>query len=117
MQRRTFLGAAAAVASLPSEVQDSSDTDVSEAPEPVRRSYDWSLWSATELFAGGVDEETGLSVNGYHLPDEPEECGVEILVSNRTGQIVLSLPSERAREVAEDLVAAADFAESGVKDA
>lgn len=120
MERRTFLGAAAALAALPTDVataEDRADVRRDEEQGTARASlpHREGLWSDTEIWSGGVDEETTISVNGF-TGDEAELDGVEFHLSNKSVTVVVNATPEEARELAEDLAVAAEFAENGVED-
>lgn len=115
MQRRAFLGAAAALTALPNDVatdgcNDEPDcsTDGSSSVSMPRREGVWSAMEMSEL----VDEDATVSATGYAYDDEPSR--VDLTVSTDAGwSLHLSLSPQQAIELAMDLEGAADHAVGG----
>lgn len=94
------------VASADDVTLRSDDYGATQASLPTRS----GVWSSVEL--GTVDdEESDLSVQGYHYDDEPSE--VELNLDSVGAQIKIAVSPERARQIAGDLATAADYAETG----
>jgi hypothetical protein len=114
--RRQLLGALPFALSLP--VVD--DTD---GPEPDTETRSGDYGSAKTTVESGdpvfgaihfnevVDDEAHTSISAYSYVDEPDQVECRIGVSGTA--VTLSFDPDRARELAAELEAAADAAESG----
>ena len=116
MERRTFLGAAAAVAALSTSAGSAADraevsTDTDLGTSMARFPSRGEVWSDVEFKQHGLDEAAELRVAGSWLDDEPGH--VDVHFSNRFAHLTISVGPDEAREVARDLLEAAEHAESG----
>ena len=110
MDRRAFLGAAAAVAALPSTAGGETDGgDLGSAVERFPTRGD--VWSAVEFRQHGFDENADLVVVGQWFDDEPGY--VEVNFSNQFARLTVAIDPDEARGLARDLLEAADHAEEG----
>lgn len=113
MERRAFLGAAAALAALPDLQSGDGESRVAGPAESVTEDRLSAgsmsgVWTAAEL-GELVDEESSVSVSGWNYDDE-DPSHVMMHVTQQVVGLSLSLSPERARELAADLEAAADHA-------
>lgn len=127
MQRRRFLGAAAALAALPVTTSASGSTLV---PEDVAVSVEEGpcgttgtaevadqspMW--TSFYLGQWDaEETPISVKSYWYGDG-EQALVEMNIQPEHMDLGLSMTPDRALELAEDLRRVAELAKRGSEQA
>lgn len=111
MNRRTFLGAAAALAIPPKEV-DGRGATVRSNHGASRKSFPThtSGWSAIEV-PESTDEDTEFGVTGFHYDDEPSQVQLSIKQTHRS--VLLNPDPLQARSLANDLLAAARHAEGG----
>lgn len=113
VQRRTFLGAAAAAANL-SYVNDEREDDEAEGEKhrSKRRFPQRSADIAEIRVPSPTEWEPEISVNGHHS-DEWDEHHVEVTVQVGQHRCWFTLTPKQAHQVVEDLEAAAEFAERG----
>lgn len=116
--RRTFLGAAAALATLPAfgaaeaneKITDVNSDYTGASRATVERGA--PVWSNLEL-PEALDEETEISVNGYHYDDPQTSSTVEVKIHQEHLAATVAFDPGRAREFIDELEAAAEFAETG----
>lgn len=121
MERRRFIGAAAAAASIPyvadsgkGATQDTPDGDIMltelgiSSKESPARSVDMAFVELRDL----VDSEATIGVTGVAYDDEPGEVTLRVGLSS--GEVSTHHSADEARELARDLMNAADHAEREV---
>ena len=118
MERRTFLGAAAAAAALPTSkvaLEERPDVDVASGNgcSTARFSKRSDVWSDVEILSHGDDDSTSVSVFGEWLDDEPGH--VTLHVTNDFVSLRASVDPDEARELAADLEAAAAHADGSTE--
>lgn len=114
--RRTFLGAAAALATLPATgAASSADAPEWDGPKDgaanrrqAKHTDVWACFRPTQ-FPHGPNAE--VTINAEWLDDEPGV--VEWIIDDECGEFGLAFDPERARQIAEDLMQAAADAEDG----
>lgn len=117
MQRRTFLGAAATLGTLPvtgaaASADEKEDWNGPNNGAANRRQGEhtgvWACFHPTQ-FAHGSNAE--VTINAEWLDDEPG--AVELIIDDEWGELVLAFDPERARQLAEDMTQAAADAADG----
>lgn len=114
MNRRKFLGAAAALASLPANgAAGGPENDQETAPDSAvipqsERENLWASFYPREFRAG---ETASMRIRSEWLDDEPS--AVLVSISDDWGELTLAYSPDEARQMAEDLTAAAATAEDG----
>lgn len=108
MNRRKFLGAAAALAALPSDVSATRDgVPDNSQPEDVETNdlgpREGKLWVAYETFAD-VDEDATYSV--YSISSDPNYAA-GFVVSGAFGSIRSDMTAEKAEQLGRQLIDAA----------
>lgn len=111
MNRRQFLGAAAAATglSIPDDEQPAVDVSRDDLGSACASVEPGDPVAGTVHFAAEDDPEADLSVKGYAYDDE--QSMVECFVSVGSATITLSFSPERAEGIAAELMAAAEFAD------
>ena len=115
MERRTFLGAAAALAALPTDVaaEDSDRDDVTRGSDdpPSSRKYPERTADMGEVRLPEPIDRDGpsLRIKGHHS-DTWAEHHVEVWMEIGDRNVWFTLLPDQAREVAADLAAAAEYA-------
>jgi len=110
MNRRTFLGAAAALGTLPAGTAAGLEADSDDLPEAAQQTV-----ASREAHASvDLPNEWGdadLSVTGEWLDDEPGH--VTLSFSMGVADVQVSVDGDEARAFAAEIEAAAAFAEEG----
>lgn len=112
--RRTFLGAAAALAALPATAEATGASEGSEAAGAHQFSIgDHSdIWTSFEL-GEVLDEDAAISVAAYHYADGDEPHQVEMTMRGAWGSFWWNLTPTQALELSADLQHAAIRARAG----
>ena len=115
MKRRLFLAATAGLGMLPG-VGDDIDSPVTEVRRDDYGSEHTAVESGDPVFGAVhvhdmVESEADINVHGYSYDDESSQVECDISVDG--AGITLGFDPDRARELAAELVTAADAAENG----